>query len=69
MPVDVELRTSRAEEFEEDRREAGKLILRQVKVKGKVVPVLFLREHDAMKAYWGSEGVALCILDLGARWW
>jgi hypothetical protein len=25
------------------------------KVKGKFVPVLFLTEHHAMKAYWGVE--------------
>jgi hypothetical protein len=25
------------------------------KGKGKVVPVLFLTEHHAMKAYWGVE--------------
>jgi len=27
-------------------------------VKGKVVPVLFLTEHHAMKAYGGSAGIA-----------
>jgi hypothetical protein len=27
----------------------------QVKSKGKVVPVLFVTEHHAMKAYWGVE--------------
>jgi hypothetical protein len=37
-------------------------------VKGKVVPVLFLTEHNTMKAYWGSGGVAPCILDLSTRW-
>jgi len=26
----------------------------KVKVKGKVVPVLLLTEHRAMKVYWGS---------------
>jgi hypothetical protein len=31
------------------------------KVKGKVVPVL-LTEHHAMKAYWGSGGIAPLIL-------
>jgi hypothetical protein len=31
------------------------------KGKGKVVPVL-LTEHRAMKAYWGSEGIASRIL-------
>jgi hypothetical protein len=39
--------------------------LRETKVKGKVkvVPVLFfLTEHHAMKAYWGSEGVAPLVL-------
>jgi hypothetical protein len=30
----------------------------KVKVKGKV-PVLFLTEHHAMKAYWGSEGIMM----------
>jgi hypothetical protein len=33
----------------------------------KVVPVL-LTEHDAMKAYWGSGGIAPRILDLGITW-
>jgi hypothetical protein len=28
------------------------------KVKGKAVPVLLLTEHNAMKAYWWSGGVA-----------
>jgi len=31
--------------------------------KGKAIPVLFLSEHHAMKAYWGSGGVAPCILN------
>jgi hypothetical protein len=31
-------------------------------VKGKVVPVLFLTKHRAMKAYWGSGGIAPLIL-------
>jgi hypothetical protein len=35
--------------------------------KCKVFPVLST-EHHAMKAYWGSEGIALRILDLGTRW-
>jgi hypothetical protein len=26
-----------------------------LRVKGKVVPVIFLTEHHAMKAYWGME--------------
>jgi hypothetical protein len=30
--------------------------------KVKVVPVLFLTEHHAMKAYWGSGGIAPLIL-------
>jgi hypothetical protein len=38
------------------------------KGKGKVVPVLFLTEHHAMKTYWGSGGIAPRILDLGTRW-
>jgi hypothetical protein len=32
------------------------------KVKGKVVPVLFVTEYHAMKAYWGSGGIAPLIL-------
>jgi hypothetical protein len=32
------------------------------KGKGKVVPVLFLTEHHAMKAYWGSGGIVPLIL-------
>jgi hypothetical protein len=30
--------------------------------KGKVVPMLFLTEHHAMKAYWGNGGIAPSIL-------
>jgi hypothetical protein len=37
------------------------------KGKGKVVPAL-LTEHPAIKAYWGSGGIASRILDLGTRW-
>jgi hypothetical protein len=33
-----------------------------MKVKGKVVPVLPLTEHHAMKAYWGSGGTVPPIL-------
>jgi hypothetical protein len=36
--------------------------------KGKVVPVLFLTEHNAMKAYWGSGSIAPLLFDLGTRW-
>jgi hypothetical protein len=32
------------------------------KVKGQVVPVLFLTEHHAMKAYWGNGSIAPLIL-------
>jgi hypothetical protein len=32
------------------------------KGKGKVVPVIFLTEHHAMKAYWGNGGIAPRIL-------
>jgi hypothetical protein len=32
------------------------------KLKGKVVPALFLTEHHAMKAYWESGGIAPLIL-------
>jgi hypothetical protein len=31
--------------------------LSEVKVKGKVVPVVFLTQHHAMKAYWGSSSL------------
>jgi len=34
----------------------------KLKVKGKVVPVLFLTEHHAVKWYWGSGGIAQRIL-------
>jgi hypothetical protein len=34
------------------------IILLREKYKGKVVPVLFLTEHHAMKEYWGSGGIA-----------
>jgi hypothetical protein len=34
-----------------------------IKIKGEVVPVLFfLTEHHAMKAYWGSGGMAPLVL-------
>jgi hypothetical protein len=33
----------------------------------KVLPVLFLTEHNAMEAYWGSGGIAPTILDLSTR--
>jgi hypothetical protein len=39
-----------------------------IKGKYKVIPVLFLTEHHAMKAYWGSGGIAPCIFDVGTRW-
>jgi hypothetical protein len=39
-----------------------KVININVKKKGKVVPVLLLTEHHAMKAYWGSRGIAPLIL-------
>jgi hypothetical protein len=32
------------------------------KAKVKVIPVLFLTEHQAMTAYWGSGGIAPLIL-------
>jgi hypothetical protein len=36
--------------------------------KGKVVPVLFLNEHSAMKAYWGVEVKRFHLFfDLGTR--
>jgi hypothetical protein len=38
------------------------------KRKGKVVPVSFLTEHHAMKAYWRIGGIAPLIFDLGTRW-
>jgi hypothetical protein len=41
---------------------------RYVKNEGKVVSMLFLTEHHAMKAYWGSEGIAPPFFDLGTRW-
>jgi hypothetical protein len=42
------------------------LLKQEIKVKGEFVLVLFLlTEHHAMKAYWGSGGIAPLILDLG----
>jgi hypothetical protein len=38
------------------------------KDKAKVKLSLCLTKHHAMKTYWGSEGVAPCILDLDTRW-
>jgi hypothetical protein len=37
-------------------------------LKGKFIPVLFLTEHHAMKAYWRSGSIASRILELGTRW-
>jgi hypothetical protein len=39
-----------------------------VKVKVQVKRSLCLTKHYAMKAYWGSGGIAPRILDLGTRW-
>jgi len=30
--------------------------------------IIALTEHHAVKAYWGSGGIALRILDLSTRW-
>jgi hypothetical protein len=38
------------------------------KGKGKVIPVLFLTEHHAMKAYCRVEVELFSFLDLGTRW-
>jgi hypothetical protein len=46
----------------------NKICLIKIRSKGKVVCVLFLIEHHAMKAYCGSGGIATHILDLGTRW-
>jgi hypothetical protein len=35
--------------------------------KNKVVTVLFLTEHNAMKAYWESGGIAPGLLDFSTR--
>jgi hypothetical protein len=40
-------------------------LVKKVNVKGKVVPA---PNNHAMKAYWGSRGIAPRILDLGTRW-
>jgi hypothetical protein len=40
----------------------------QSKGKVKVKLSLCLTKHHAMKAYWGSGGIAPFILDLGTRW-
>jgi hypothetical protein len=41
--------------------------IKSVICKGKVAPVLFLTQHHAINAYWGSGGIAPRILDLGTR--
>jgi hypothetical protein len=38
------------------------LLIVSFKGKGKVVPMLSLTEHHAMKAYWENGGIALLIL-------
>jgi hypothetical protein len=39
------------------------------KGESKVFPELsLLTERHAMKAHWGTGGIAPCILDLGTRW-
>jgi hypothetical protein len=38
------------------------------KVKVKIKLSLCLTKHYAVKAYWGSGGIAPHILDLGTRW-
>jgi hypothetical protein len=42
-------------------------LIKTVQGRGEVAPVLFLTEHHAMKAYWGSGDIAPLILDLGTR--
>jgi hypothetical protein len=42
-------------------------IIHTIKVKGKVVPVLPLTEHHAMKAYWGMKVQLHPFFDLGSR--
>jgi hypothetical protein len=37
-------------------------------IKVKVICPCALTEHYAMKAYWGSGGIAPCILELGTTW-
>jgi len=39
-----------------------------IKRKSKIVPVLFLTKHHAMKTYLGSGGIAPHILDIGTIW-
>jgi hypothetical protein len=36
--------------------------LPDIKGKGKVAPVIFFTEHHAMKAYWGSGGIAPLVI-------
>jgi len=54
--------------FQEYRDRSHFLKTKQCRGKGKVVPVLLLTEHHAIKAYWGSGVVAPLILDLDTRW-
>jgi hypothetical protein len=46
------------------RKREGLCLLRVKKVK----LTLCLTKHQAMKAYWGSAGIAPRFLDLGTRW-
>jgi hypothetical protein len=50
------------------KKEIGKnfhFYLALVKVKVRFSPCFYLTEHHGMKAYWGSEGIAPRILNLG----
>jgi hypothetical protein len=40
----------------------------EMRNKDKLVPVIFLTQHQAMKTYWGSGGIAPRIPDLGTTW-
>jgi hypothetical protein len=40
----------------------------KIKIKVKVKLSLWLIKHHAMKTYWGSGGIAPCILNLGIIW-
>jgi hypothetical protein len=44
------------------------VLLNVTEGKRKVIPMLFLTEHHALKAYWGSEVIDPRILFLGTRW-
>jgi hypothetical protein len=51
-----------------DKKKCYTFTVGETKGKKKAKLSLCLTKHHAMKAYWGSGGIAPRILDLGTRW-